>query len=114
VLVTGLGPVGLGAVGTRAFRNARVIGVEPMPWRRERAMQMGAEAVFAPDEPDLVDKIRRATAAAQGELRIECSGRLSSQRLCIDASVGAGAWRLWAKPPTTWSSGEPRPVAQRD
>lgn len=33
VLITGLGPVGLGAVVNARFRNARVIGVEPAPWR---------------------------------------------------------------------------------
>jgi L-iditol 2-dehydrogenase len=84
VLVTGLGPVGLGAVVNARFRNARVIGVEPVPWRRERAMQMGAQAVFGPDEPHLVEKIR-ATAAGGVTCAVECSGRLSSQRLCIDA-----------------------------
>jgi len=84
VLVTGLGPVGLGAVANARFRNARVIGVEPMPWRRERAAEMGAEAVFAPDEPDLLDKIRVA-AGGGVTCAVECSGRLPSQRLCIDA-----------------------------
>jgi L-iditol 2-dehydrogenase len=84
VLVTGLGPVGLGAVANARFRNARVIGVEPMPWRRERAMQMGADAVFSPDEPGLVNKIR-AIAAGEVSCAVECSGRSSSQRLCIDA-----------------------------
>jgi len=74
--VTGLGPVGLGAVANARFRNARVIGVEPMPWRRERAMQMGAEAVFAPDEPDLVDKIRAIAVGGGVSCALECSGRL--------------------------------------
>jgi L-iditol 2-dehydrogenase len=85
VLVTGLGPVGLGAVANARFRNARVIGVEPMQWRRERAMQMGAEAVFSPDEPDLVEKIRATAVGGGASCAVECSGRLSSQRLCIDA-----------------------------
>jgi L-iditol 2-dehydrogenase len=85
VLVTGLGPVGLGAVANARFRNARVIGVEPMPWRRERAMQMGAEVVFGPDEPDLLQKIRAASRDGGVSCAVECSGRLSSQRLCIDA-----------------------------
>jgi threonine dehydrogenase-like Zn-dependent dehydrogenase len=55
-----------------------------MPWRRERALQMGAEAVFAPDEPDVLGKIRAATGGGV-TCAVECSGRLSSQRLCIDA-----------------------------
>jgi L-iditol 2-dehydrogenase len=85
VLVTGLGPVGLGAVANARLRNARVIGVEPMPWRRERALQMGAEVVFAPDEPRLLDKIRSTSLGGGVTCAVECSGRLSSQRLCIDA-----------------------------
>jgi threonine dehydrogenase-like Zn-dependent dehydrogenase len=84
LLVTGLGPVGLGAVANARFRNTRVIGVEPMPWRRERALQMGAEAVFSPDEPDVLAKIRAASGGGVS-CAVECSGRLSSQRLCIDA-----------------------------
>ena len=46
VLVTGLGPVGLGAIANARYRNARVIGVEPSPWRAARAREMGAEEVF--------------------------------------------------------------------
>jgi L-iditol 2-dehydrogenase len=89
LLVTGLGPVGLGAVANARFRGTRVIGVEPMPWRRERALQMGAEAVFAPDEPDLLGKIRAASGGGVS-CAVECSGRLSSQRLCIDAARRRG------------------------
>jgi L-iditol 2-dehydrogenase len=85
VLVTGLGPVGLGAVANARMRNARVIGVEPMPWRRERAIEMGAAAVFPPDEPDLLAKIRATALDGGVTCAVECSGRLSSQRLCIDA-----------------------------
>ena len=59
VLITGLGPVGLGAVVNAQFRNARVIGVEPVAWRKNRALQMGAETVFDPGEPGLVEKIRK-------------------------------------------------------
>jgi threonine dehydrogenase-like Zn-dependent dehydrogenase len=60
-----------------------------MSWRRERALQMGAEAVFAPDEPDLVEKIRAASGGGVS-CAVECSGRLSSQRLCIDAARRRG------------------------
>ena len=85
VLVTGLGPVGLGAVVNARYRNARVIGVEPAPWRRERALAMGAAAVFTPDEPDLVGQIRALTGGRGVTCAVECSGRLAAQRLCLDA-----------------------------
>ena len=85
LLVTGLGPVGLGAVVNARFRGTRVIGVEPVPWRKNRALEMGAEAVFGPGEPDLVEKIRGLTEGKGVDCAMDCSGKVTSQRLCIDA-----------------------------
>ncbi len=50
VLISGLGPVGLGAMAVALYRGARVIGVDPSPYRRELAQQLGAAAVFDPTE----------------------------------------------------------------
>ena len=90
LLVTGLGPVGLGAVVNARFRGTRVIGVEPVPWRRERALQMGAEVVFDPSEPNLVEKIRTLTDGKGVTCALDCSGKVQSQRLCIDATRRRG------------------------
>jgi len=90
LLVTGLGPVGLGAVVNACFRGTRIIGVEPVPWRRERALQMGAEAVFDPGEPDLLEKIRGLTEGKGVTCALDCSGNVQSQRLCIDATRRRG------------------------
>lgn len=90
LLVTGLGPVGLGAVVNARFRGTRVIGVEPVPWRKKRALEMGSEAVFDPGEADLVEKIRGLTEGKGVDCAVDCSGKLSSQRLCIDAARRRG------------------------
>lgn len=90
LLITGLGPVGLGGVTNACFRGTRVIGVEPVPWRRNRAIQMGAEVVFDPGEPDLVGKIRELTEGKGVTCALDCSGKLQSQRLCIDATRRRG------------------------
>jgi len=90
LLITGLGPVGLGAVVNAGFRKTHVIGVEPVPWRRERALQMGAEAVFDPGEPDLLEKIRGLTEGSGVTCALDCSGKVQSQRLCIDATRRRG------------------------
>ena len=90
LLVTGLGPVGLGALVNALFRGTRVIGVEPVPWRRDRAFQMGAEIVFDPDEPDLVERIRELTEGKGVTCSLDCSGNVHSQRLCIDATRRRG------------------------
>ncbi len=90
ILITGLGPVGLGAVVNARFRNARVIGVEPVPWRRERALQMGVGAVFQPEEPDLLRKIQELTGGKGVSCAVDCSGKGNSQRLCVEATRRRG------------------------
>lgn len=90
VLVTGLGPVGLGAIVNARYRNARVIGVEPAPWRAQRALDMGAEAVLDPGDPDILDQIRALTAGRGVDCAVDCSGRVSAERLCIDATRRRG------------------------
>ncbi len=90
VLITGLGPVGLGAVVNARFRNARVVGVEPAPWRANRALEMGAETVFDPNDPDILQKIRALTDGRGVDCAIDCSGQVSAERLCIDATRRRG------------------------
>lgn len=104
VLITGLGPVGLGAVANARVRNARVIGVEPTPWRKARAMEMGAATVFDPNEPDLVKKILAMTDGRGATCAVDCSGKVQSERLCIDATRRRGRVAFVGE------SGEPLPV----
>ena len=85
VLITGLGPVGLGGVVNALFRGCRVFGVEPSAWRAERARQMGVEIVFDPAEENLVDKIKALTDGRGVDCAIDCSGTPQGERLCIDA-----------------------------
>jgi threonine dehydrogenase-like Zn-dependent dehydrogenase len=90
VLITGLGPVGLGGVVNARFRGARVIGVECFPWRVERAMQLGADVVLDPGDPDLRMKIKALTEGAGVDCAVDCSGTVTAQRLCIDAARRKG------------------------
>ena len=90
VLVTGLGPVGLGAIVNARFRNARVLGVEPAPWRAQRALDMGAEAVLDPRDPTILDQIRALTGGRGVDCAVDCSGQVSAERLCIDATRRRG------------------------
>ncbi|MDW7754492.1 MAG: zinc-binding dehydrogenase [Brevefilum sp.] len=90
LLITGLGPVGLGGVVNARFREARVIGVEPSVWRRDRAIQMGAEIVYDPNDPDILRKILEHTNGTGVTCAIDCSGVVTAQRLCIDAAGRRG------------------------
>jgi 2-desacetyl-2-hydroxyethyl bacteriochlorophyllide A dehydrogenase len=72
VVVTGLGAVGVLSGALLAHAGARVIGSDPLPWRREVAKPFGIDAV-APDE--LPDHVREATGGAGVPLVVEASGR---------------------------------------
>ncbi|KUI04775.1 zinc-binding dehydrogenase [Mycobacterium sp. IS-3022] len=58
VVVFGAGPVGLGAI--LAFKSlgvGHVVAVDPISGRREKALQVGADAVIDPSEEDLATRL---------------------------------------------------------
>jgi len=85
VLVTGLGPVGLGAVINARHRGATVIAVDGSEYRKNLALELGAAAVFSPDSPGVLDAIRDAAGKGGPAKALDCSGAAEAQRLCIDA-----------------------------
>ena len=50
VLITGLGPVGLGGVINASYRGARIIAVESIPYRANLGKELGAEVVIDPSD----------------------------------------------------------------
>jgi L-iditol 2-dehydrogenase len=57
LLVTGLGPVGLGAVINGLYRGAKVIAVESHPYRARLARELGVMAVINPEDPDALKQV---------------------------------------------------------
>lgn len=90
VLVTGLGPVGLGAVLNARYCGARVIGVEGNPWRAERARELGAVQIIDPADPEALAQILALTAGEGVDFAVDCSGVVAAHRLCIDATRRRG------------------------
>ncbi len=90
VVVTGLGPVGLGAVAVASFRGARVLGVEPEPYRRKLALRLGAEAALAPQDGASLEWVREQTDGEGASVAAECSGTPEGLRLCVDAAAVLG------------------------
>lgn len=90
VLVTGLGPVGLGAIINCRARGARVIGMNRNAWRARLALELGAEAVLSPDHPDGIQRIRELTGGRGVDKSIECSGGAAYQSKCIDGTRRRG------------------------
>lgn len=85
VLITGLGPVGLGGVINARYRGARVLAVEPAPWRAALGRELGAEAVLNPTDGNLLARLRELTGGRGVDCAVDCSGAVAGERLCIDA-----------------------------
>ena len=91
VLITGLGPVGLGGVVNARYRGARVIGVDVNKYRAEKALELGASAVINPVDEDALQQILDLTSDGRGvDKAVDCSGVVAAHRLCIDATRRKG------------------------
>lgn len=95
VVIFGAGPIGLAAVqGARAQAAGKIIVVEPVQYRRERALGFGATTVLDPNEDTdtLVDRIRELCAPRTDRLdaggQVAGGGFLSMRGadLVVDAS----------------------------
>jgi L-iditol 2-dehydrogenase len=85
VLITGLGPVGLGGIINAKHRGARVIAVESHPYRSQLAKDIGADVVINPKDADVLKQILDVTHGVGVDKAVDCSGVVSAHRLCIDA-----------------------------
>jgi threonine dehydrogenase-like Zn-dependent dehydrogenase len=61
VVVLGLGPIGQMSARVALYRGARVIGVDLVPERLERARERGVEALDLRDHDEIVEAIRERT-----------------------------------------------------
>lgn len=89
VLVTGAGPVGLGAIVNARYRGARVLVAEMEPYRVARATAMGA-TVLDPRDDGILAQIRELTDGRGVDRALDCSGSPAAERLCIDATRRRG------------------------
>lgn len=85
ILISGLGPVGLGAVINCRWRGARVIGCDPVPYRRQLARDLGANWVLDPTCDGAQEQIREWTQGQGTDGAIECAGAVAAQEFCLKA-----------------------------
>jgi threonine dehydrogenase-like Zn-dependent dehydrogenase len=85
VLVSGCGPVGLGAVLNATTRGARVIALETNPYRAALARAVGAVEVLDPTGADPVARIRELTAGRGADCAVESSGARAAAGLLAAA-----------------------------
>ena len=85
VMITGMGPVGLGGVINGHYRGAKVIAVESQPFRANLAKELGATAVFDPNDENVLDKDMDLTNGLGVDKAMDCSGASAAHRLMVDA-----------------------------
>lgn len=79
VVVSGAGVVGLTALQLAKHLGATdVILVDPTVERREIARQLGADHTFAPDDPDLRERVLAVSDGRGADIVYECAGKLSA------------------------------------
>lgn len=84
VLITGLGPVGLGAIVSAKYRGARVIAVESNEYRVALGKQLGADEIIDPRDEGAEKQIKSLTGGQGPDFGLDCSGAVVAHRLLID------------------------------
>ena len=90
VLITGMGPIGLGGVINAVYRGAHVIAVESHPYRAALAKKLGAAEVVNPEDADVADQIRDLTHGRGPDKGVECSAAAAAVRLLIGVTRPKG------------------------
>jgi threonine dehydrogenase-like Zn-dependent dehydrogenase len=101
VVVSGLGPVGLGAVALASWRGARVVGLDPEAYRRDLALTLGADQALDPTLSESRELILAASGGQGISRAVECSGQPSAERLLIDLAVTRAAIAFVGENPDT-------------
>ncbi len=89
LLITGMGPVGLGGVINAKYLGAQVIAVSANSYRSNLAIKLGADHVVVPGKTAL-EEIMDLTAGRGVSAAIDCAGAAEAQRLIIDATARNG------------------------
>lgn len=85
VLITGLGPVGIGTAMLCRAMGARVVGVESVAERVALAGELGFDDVLSP-EAGVVETLLQRTDGHGFEVAIDCSGNAEARHLCLSAA----------------------------
>ncbi len=85
VLVTGLGPVGIGVALLCQRLGAEVVGVESVLERVELARRLGIGDAVAPGDGALA-ALQERTSGHGFEVAIDCSGNAAARHTCLEAA----------------------------
>lgn len=93
-VILGAGPVGLSACMTAKTSGAQVIVADPLPSRRQRALQYGADVAVDNSQPGWQEEILRLTGGRGGSVVVECSGNDKAIASLFDISAHSARVRL--------------------
>jgi threonine dehydrogenase-like Zn-dependent dehydrogenase len=85
VLITGLGPVGLGAALLCRALGAQVVGVEAIPDRVQLAAKLGFKNIVTPGS-DALEHLMELSAGNGFEVGLDCSGAAPARHLLLEAA----------------------------
>ncbi len=89
VLITGLGPVGVGTAMLCKALGATVVGVESVPERLELARKLDLGDLVQPSE-GIAEQLSQRTSGHGFEVAIDCSGNAAARHLCLEAAAEWG------------------------
>lgn len=99
VVINGCGPIGLMNIAVaRHFGARRVIGIDPNPYRRKLAEQMGADQVIDPCLQNVRKRVYDTTNGVGADVVFEYTGNAEGIRNCFDAVTVLGEVRWCATP----------------
>ena len=90
VLISGLGPVGLGTAAIALFRGARVLGLDMNPYRIGLARDLGVEAVIDPTGDGALEEIMDLTDGRGVPKSVECSSVDMAPDFLVKAAARRG------------------------
>lgn len=93
VVVMGAGPIGLCALMVAKTSGAKVISVEPLAFRREKALQFGADIAIDPTTCDVKEELLKHTSGGP-TLIVEASGTDAAIANCFDVAKPSARIRL--------------------
>ena len=89
-VVFGAGPIGLLGMLECKASGAPVVSVEPDPYRRQMAADLGADAAIDPGAGDVIEQVMDATNGRGATLVLECSGSDGALAATIDVVAKGG------------------------
>ncbi|AXH35421.1 alcohol dehydrogenase [Humibacter sp. BT305] len=91
VAVFGLGPMGAAAVLIARAHGARVIAIDVLDSRLDKAVSLGADETVNSSAGDAVDRILALTRGRGANAVIECSGNSRAQNDALDSAAALGS-----------------------